>query len=154
MTISLSEQKQTKVCSKCYDELPLTFFNKNQKMRDGVYSFCKKCMRAKCAKWRQENKDRLRAYRRRIAKEPKRKAANKEYKKRWRATNPIKHKAHIAVSSAIQTGRLVKPNVCSECGESKLLHGHHDDYRNKLAVRWLCIECHAAWHKENGEGAY
>ena len=47
-----------------------------------------------------------------------------------------KHRAQNTVHYALKTGKLVK-GKCEVCG-SLDTHAHHDDYENKLAVRWLC----------------
>lgn len=60
--------------------------------------------------------------------------------------------AHQKVRYAVEKGRLIVPEVCSECGKHagyakdgrRLLQAHHDDYDRPLDVRWLCIPCHRA----------
>lgn len=53
------------------------------------------------------------------------------------------------VSRAIKSGQLVRPNACEQCGASKKLDAHHDDYGKPLQVRWLCASCHRRWHAKN-----
>ncbi|HWO88824.1 MAG TPA: hypothetical protein VNL98_06715 [Gemmatimonadales bacterium] len=44
---------------------------------------------------------------------------------------------------AIQRGELApKPEVCQDCGASRRLSVHHDNYRDPLAIRYLCDWCH------------
>lgn len=53
-----------------------------------------------------------------------------------------------AVAWAVRSGKLVRPNTCDQCGKtSKIIHGHHPDYRRPLAVRWLCPQCHPSAHQ-------
>lgn len=66
------------------------------------------------------------------------------------AENPIKVRARQAVERALKRGDLER-QPCEICGESKT-HGHHDDYRQPLVVRWLCNSHHRQWHRDNGEG--
>ena len=56
--------------------------------------------------------------------------------------------AHAAVSRVVKSGKLIKPNTCSKCGESfpkRLIEGHHHlgySKENWLDVMWLCPKCH------------
>lgn len=72
------------------------------------------------------------------------------YVKRWREANPEKAAAREFVAWLLRNGRLVKPEVCEQCGRKVRLDGHHDDYRQKAKVRWLCRKCHVAHHKALG----
>mgnify|MGYP003297129150 CR=1 FL=1 len=65
----------------------------------------------------------------------------------WRQRNPEKSRAHDAVKYALRTGRLTK-KPCEVCGSTKV-HAHHDDYADRLNVRWLCSTHHRQHHKEN-----
>lgn len=56
--------------------------------------------------------------------------------------------AHDRVAEAIARGKLRRPDRCESCGAEGEVHGHHDDYRRPLDVRWLCRLCHAAEHAE------
>ena len=58
-------------------------------------------------------------------------------------TSPTE-KARRAVAQAVKTGRLVRPDSCSECGQLAKVPGHHEDYWRLLVVQWLCPTCHAA----------
>ena len=146
-----SEEQQMKVCFKCHAELPLTSFYKHPRMKDGRVNKCKECNKADVTQHRLENVERIREYDRERAKDSKRVAAMQEHTKRYRMLNRAKYVAHNAVNNAIRDGRLIKPAECSKCGDITKIHGHHDDYRKPLEVRWLCAVCHSAWHQENGE---
>lgn len=69
--------------------------------------------------------------------------------RRWRqkAENAVKHSAHQAVYEAIKKGKLQK-KVCEICGEPNS-RAHHDNYAEKLEVRWLCQFHHSRHHREN-----
>ena len=76
-------------------------------------------------------------------------------KKRYARDNPKKIAARLAVQRAVKSGELIKPDECETCQksfESRLLHGHHDDYDKTLDVHWLCPQCHVDWHDEHGPG--
>jgi predicted DNA-binding protein YlxM (UPF0122 family) len=62
------------------------------------------------------------------------------------------HKIEIAINS----GTLVNPRKCQECGSDKTfrdgrsgIQAHHCDYNKPLDVMWLCQPCHHQWHKNN-----
>lgn len=77
---------------------------------------------------------------------------DKEKNLRYRSEFPLKKKAHGILNRAIGSGILHKAECCECCGMHKQLDGHHDDYSMPLHVRWLCRECHTAWHRDNGPG--
>lgn len=56
---------------------------------------------------------------------------------RWRQNHKDRRKAHIAVFVAVRNGTL-KKKPCEQCGDTKRIHAHHDDYSKPLKVRWLC----------------
>lgn len=113
-------------------------------MADGHLNKCKDCTKTDVRKHRAEN-DSVREYDRRRGS---RKTLGDLQK--YRAENPEKYKAHSAVNSALRSGTLVKPEKCEDCGETKKLHGHHDDYSKPLEVRWLCARCHSIFHAKYG----
>lgn len=57
----------------------------------------------------------------------------------------VKDRAHIEVTKAIRSGKLVRQQCEAEnCGD--IGHAHHDNYYEPLAVRWLCKKHHAELH--------
>ena len=50
------------------------------------------------------------------------------------------------VAKALRMGDLVRPAVCSTCGKTGLIEGHHEDYKKPLEVVWLCQRCHQEQH--------
>lgn len=61
--------------------------------------------------------------------------------KRFRQRHPEKVAAKNAVHNAIKRGKLQR-QPCEVCGNPDV-QAHHDDYTQKLAVRWLCVRHHA-----------
>ena len=106
---------------------------------------------AKNLEWTRKNKERHAEYQRTWAKQ-------------WRAANPEKAKekdsnarkkyrqqrlANMRVFHALESGRLIKPEKCEKCGQSKPLQGHHHrgySEKHQLDVSWLCEECHQRAH--------
>lgn len=64
-------------------------------------------------------------------------------------------KVRLAVFRAMKRG-LIQREPCEGCGTAGMqvngipsVVAHHDDYNRPLDVRWLCVPCHADWHKNN-----
>lgn len=57
----------------------------------------------------------------------------------------LRQLAWWAINQAVYKRRIVKPSRCSRCRRRVFrgrLQGHHEDYRKKLDVKWLCERCH------------
>ena len=67
---------------------------------------------------------------------------------RYRQEYPEKRRAFALVAEAIKKGELIRPEVCSRCGESGAILAHHDDYERPLDVTWLCIRCDRQLHAD------
>jgi ribosomal protein S27AE len=63
-----------------------------------------------------------------------------------------KERARSKLRYAVWSGKITKPSVCDDCGSGSNIQGHHDDYSQPLAVRWLCATCHAAVHAAERRG--
>ena len=61
--------------------------------------------------------------------------------------NPEKKKARSIVEMGINSGRLIRPSVCSNCFNEGRIDAHHPDYSKPLEVIWLCRSCHIKLHK-------
>ncbi len=63
--------------------------------------------------------------------------------------NTEKVRARSAVMIALNSGRMVRPTSCSDCGQERSLQAHHHmgyDREHWLDVEWLCGPCHRALH--------
>lgn len=65
----------------------------------------------------------------------------------------MKHekRAHKIFTGALVSGKIKPLDNCEECGakvgvHTGTLHGHHEDYKKPLKVRWLCPSCHKRTH--------
>lgn len=134
----------TKVCFKCLVELPLSEFYKHSQMSDGHLNKCKACTKADVSKNRSSHLEYYRAYDKQRFSSDNRKASWSERRKRWRAANPEKYKAHTLVNNALRDGRLFK-EPCVKCG-SLNAEAHHEDYSKPLEVIWFCRKCHLKEH--------
>lgn len=138
-------------CGKCGDFLPREGFYTNKRTLLGIKSECRKCHTATALATRDPELKR---------------AANAEYQRRARALDPDRFRAQEraasrrrqvtertlarhALNAAVKSGRVVKAAACESCAQVGKLHGHHDDYAQPLAVRWLCPACHGKEHRKS-----
>jgi hypothetical protein len=145
------------VCKGCgLEKDPSEFYAGNKRT-------CKGCVKARSRKNIQDNPERVKAYERSRAKDPKRMEARRQYQKtetgkaaatkakqKYIETNPKKRSVHITTGNAIRDGKLIKGD-CEVCGTTENIVAHHCDYDKPLDVMWLCSQHHSDWHAENGE---
>lgn len=133
-----------KECRKCGNLKPLDSFYVHKAMADGYLNICKKCVKNRIKKHRQEN-DSVRDYDRwRYHNDPKRKARVDKNTKEYRKNNPEKYKAHTMISNAIRDKKLTRL-PCQVCGDTSS-HAHHEDYSKPMDVIWLCAKHHQRHH--------
>lgn len=125
-----------KLCRSCGVIRPHSDFGKDRSKANGLQSRCKGCARQLTAAWYVANRERV-------------VVRNKAY----RAADPIRRAAHLAVQRAVATGRLIAKDYCEECDSRRGIEAHHDDYTRKLDVRWLCRTCHREAHAAIKAGA-
>ncbi|WP_353250252.1 hypothetical protein [Salinisphaera sp. T31B1] len=140
----------TKKCRYCEESLPVDAFYANPGTHDGLDTKCRECAKAAARANRRKRIGYYREYdRQRYLRDGSRGEASPEAKRcgaaAWRARNPHKRKAQIAVGNALRDGRLTR-EPCCVCGETKT-QAHHEDYSKPLAVVWLCTQHHAMQHR-------
>ncbi len=135
-----------KECFKCRQIKPLSDFYVHPQMADGHLNKCKFCTRIDVRIHAAKNDEARLAFERMRAKTDKRRTLRKRTVAAYRARYPERTAAYNAVARAIRKGKLHKPPLCQGCGEAKDLHAHHEDYRRKLDVIWLCARCHRHNH--------
>jgi len=165
----LESNMDMKVCSRCREEKPITNFNKNRCRPDGLQSQCKACSRfndrlyytrnkkrynARCQSYNQTHQEERKIHDRQYRLEHKEKYS--EYFKQYKKNHPIRLKAKDAVVNAIKSGKLIRPDRCSnlECNKVCKPEGHHWSYLEEhwLDVEWLCKSCHKRIDHNNIEG--
>ncbi len=125
-------------------------------------SYCKPCWREIQRNWSAKNPERIRELNRLSKRRTRERDGPDETRRKWNEwyANNREHrkayqnerrdlereKAHHAVYIEIRAGRLIKPERCSECGESEKVDAHHEDYSKPLEVSWLCRKCHSRLH--------
>ena len=135
-----------KKCRKCGEEKPIEDYYVHPQMSDGHLNICKEC-----TKRRIRNRSLSlegREYDKKRNQMPKRKAWLKQYLRKRRKANKKKWQCSTIMWHAINSGELIKPDVCSECGTVDRVPGHHEDYSKPLEVIWLCGKCHRKRHKQ------
>ncbi len=135
--------EQTKICTECGQEKPISEFNKNKGSKDGHQSRCRSCFSkynkaryhadpsrfiSDVRKYREENKENLFETRMRMCEK-----------------NPNHKNANMALDLALKLGYVEKPDHCLGCGcpaEESRVTAHHHDYSKPLEVVWVCSSCH------------
>lgn len=148
-----------KICRKCGKSYPNTsqFFGKAVSCRGGLRRSCKKCKSAYDKHYRQKHSQRIkeRSHNSYINNREERLEKCRTYNKnhpeinrraseKYRENNPEKKKAHQLLNNAVCAGRVVKPDLCSNCKKKRRLEAHHEDYSKPYDVEWLCCKCHNA----------
>ena len=122
---------QTKKCSKCGKELPISDFHADKRKKYGVGCACRECKN----KYKHDNREKLL-----VAQKERRKRKAKELAPKQRAWNAIYY-AH-------RTGKIKKPAVCEICGSNENIQGHHNNYSKLFDVVWCCQKCHVNLDKK------
>jgi ribosomal protein S27AE len=155
-----------KTCTKCGLEKLLDAFQPNPNGRYGRKSTCRECNLKATREWRQTNRDKVRAQKRRFwtrhkdrLNEVRRDPAQREHQNALRReayrqdprrvlsqVDPVKRYARFRVWQAVNSGQLVRGD-CVFCGASNA-QAHHEDYSKPLEVTWMCPRCHSAYHRE------
>lgn len=131
-------------CYICKNTFPLSDIINNKRGAFGKGYKCKNCTRLEYRKRRMNNiethkrKDRNYYLRNRDKILKKRKKYNRE--------NKNKTSARAKVMYAVYSGKLRRPNKCSNCNIRCLPDAHHKDYSKPLEVIWLCRRCHQIVH--------
>lgn len=68
---------------------------------------------------------------------------NQNYRKKY----PEKYKASNIFTYALNSGKLVRPTICSICKKNCIPEGHHENYEQPLIVIWVCDKCHRNIHQ-------
>jgi hypothetical protein len=113
----MPESTSYKQCSKCKETKPVEEFYFFVRSRDGLRSQCKMCHISYTVHYRPE------LYQR----------------------NKKKCLARSYFHWLVKSGKIIKPEICEQCGSSdKLEAHHHKGYTKEFVrdVRWLCRFCH------------
>ena len=152
-----------KTCTKCGANKELSEFGLCRANKDGLKGWCKECCREYRKGYQQtiagkeairkgnqrrnrkyEQSDARKESRRKYSQTDKGKEANRKRDRKHCLLHPEKIKARNAVSNALKTGRLTRPNHCESCYCEGFIESHHESYEEEkwLDVEWLYKECH------------
>lgn len=111
-----------KKCIKCEVDKTISEYSKNKNYADGHSTLCKECDKKRAAKWREENRERLREYHR---------LSNVERKSRFDYSDPFYK----------ETKR-----ICSRCGVEKILLDFSKDAKGTYGIKAHCNECRRPYY--------
>lgn len=133
---------QSKRCSICKRNLPLSQFANWKNSADGRAYRCRRCARM----YYKANRE---AYRRRSNLHYRAHAEKYiELNAAYARAHPDRSRARARAGRARRSGAL-KPGPCEDCGAlSTKTVAHHSDYNKPLDVTWLCTRCH--WQRHYG----
>lgn len=135
-----------KVCRKCFLEKSFDEYYKHSQMLDGYLNICKSCVKSRTRAYREINIKKIREYDRKRSLKPERKLLNILTTKRIRQEREGYNKSHTALYRAVESGKIVKSNICQVCGRDGRVEAHHEDYKQSEEVIWLCPSCHKQYH--------
>lgn len=121
----------TKHCKTCDTTKPVAEFYKDIWNSTGYTARCMPCARESTRIYQSSTKGRKML---------------KHHRARDYVKNREKHLARAAVRTALKSGALTMPVLCSRCYLAKQLQAHHEDYSKPLEVIWLCMSCHKFIH--------
>lgn len=169
-----------KICSKCAEEKEYSEYHIAKCCKDGYRPECKTCRKKIENEYgsREDVRKRKKAYSKvrrdkareiftnsdeykqhKIEKAKKSKALRLARQirgsKKHSLKNPEKYHARKTLMNRVYSGKVLRPDKCSQCGSGKKIEAHHEDYDKPLDVEWLCRECHLKLHKnkKNKESA-
>jgi hypothetical protein len=107
--------------------------------------------RARCKVYRDANKEKLSEASKRYYTSDVGRLNNKLRSAKYRANEDgkLKDTARSMLAYALKTGKVHRPDICSECPNTNSIEGHHEDYSKPLEVIWLCKRCHECKHHLN-----
>ena len=131
-----------KKCTNCRLSKPLSDFYRQKKGLSERQWWCKSCSNEYHKKYSKENRASLNRNARKWLEANKEKYLELQRigQRIYTGKYPKKIKAHSAIHSALDSGKLAKL-ACEVCGNF-ISEAHHHDYNKPLDVWWLCKEHH------------
>jgi hypothetical protein len=138
-------------CGTCRDFFPKDGFYKNKRTVLGITHQCRKCHMETAMRTRNYKRhcDYRRSHARILRKKFPEKYRDKDRLASRKRVRNYKSIARAILNYAVKIGKIIRPEICSECLKKKKTTGHHSDYLMPLKVDWLCYECHGLRHRKN-----
>ena len=150
MEKTMPETIKTKRCCACKQNLQPSEFCKSRNRPDGLSIHCRTCKRTFGRRYENSPKGRIATTRYRQS--PKGKVASKEAMRRTRIDHPDRMAARLAVTHAVQSGKLPSASSlqCDYCPSTAKHYHHHKGYgeKHRLDVIPLCHICHVHIHSK------
>jgi len=147
-----------KKCTNCEVEKDVNQFYEKKNGLYGKHAECKKCMRGKNKKYREENPEKIyirnKIYSGKLKELYSESHINSHVRMHERsiigferyAEKKMQLLAGSLLNYAIRINLIQKPIECVMCKRERDIQGHHIDYSKPLQVIWVCIECHSNFH--------
>jgi len=140
------KREREKYCNKCKQWKFKEKFYKRKDHKDGLDSWCKECCNKYSKKYRQENKEKIKEYRK-IHKRDRGENYYQKVIKPWQEKNKEKVYAKDKLKYHIKKGTIQRLPYCQICGDfNNKISGHHFNYSKPLRVIWVCPSCHRQIH--------
>ena len=127
----------------------LSEYHVQRSNKSGLNPQCKTCRAVQSEVYYSNNIDYFKSKKKEWLASDKGKEVERSYHKKKSELNL--HSVKQAVRNAVRLGSLIKPKICSLCGESnKMIQAHHWSYKREywLDVVWCCTQCHSDIHKD------
>ena len=131
-------------CATCLSYFPASGFYENKRAWNGIKTACKKC-HAEQSRRTQNYENQLRLGREHKARMRLKNPGWQKYKKPEKTEKTICRKRF---NKRVESGKIIRPKQCSDCGSEGRIHGHHADYSKPFDVEWLCPLCHGKRHRK------
>lgn len=143
-------------CWSCKETKPIFDFANNKSQPLGKSYVCCPCRNAYYHKHRDKLLSRANKYSKLERVRLRRNELDRIRYKDYEVRN--KRFARAFIKEKVQSGQLVRPKSCNQCGQAQIaIQAHHYlgyEKENWSDIKWLCKECHTISHHPASENHY